>query len=41
MLDRQEKQRSTPAVVLGAALPWQVLGRVGGLNTIITAIDHY
>ena len=31
MLDRQEKQRSTPTVVPGAALPWQVLGRVGGL----------
>ena len=30
MLDKQEKQRSTPTVVPGAALPWQVLGRVGG-----------
>ena len=33
MLDRrEEKQRSTPTVVPGAALPWQVLGRVGGFD---------
>ena len=30
MLDKQEKKGSTPTVVPGAALPWQVLGRVGG-----------
>ena len=32
MLDTLEKQRSTPTVVPGAALPWQVLGRVGGYD---------
>ena len=30
MLDTQEKQRFTATVVPGAALPWQVLGSVGG-----------
>ena len=31
-MDKPEKECSTPTVVPGAALPWPVLGRVGGFE---------